>query len=433
MSLLKAHDLEATPIPQGAVLEWPYTAPIPSGWEIANGAASANDPAFTRPNMLDAYAKVCATVAEVPGVRTVMGAHAHTIPPHSHGGSGASNQSHGSNTGDYHDGSYANMSHYHTFPAAGAIGLGATLAEPASIYSVPIVYTLKAGGSGKGLPRLHDLKDSALPPWRILIGWPHNLAIPAGWSKTDGSTVNNVVLPNLLGKYLRGIPNTVSAPGAVGGSSTHDHDATHWHVSGVSSSDISPGDINPGTVPNGSHDHNLPNWSGRTDAGSNELSRVTTHILCFTGHGPSAAASPLGVIPVGEVDPVLLLPRGIMAGYAHSLSLPAGWSHADGGAWANGTPAGLPATRPNALDRFVKHAASGGGTPFGANTHVHSGLHHDHGVSSGPLGGEGGSPNGGSGAPRFSHTHPGTVSSFYPGFASSNVPVYQTIAYMVRD
>lgn len=58
--------------------------------------------------------------------------------------------------------------------------------------------------------------------------WSGTIAnIPAGWSLCDGTNAT----PNLLGRFMRGVPTAVTNPGTSGGSDTHTHTANaHTHT-----------------------------------------------------------------------------------------------------------------------------------------------------------------------------------------------------------
>lgn len=432
MPLFKAHDLRELPIPQGLIGWWFGTAAtIPYGWEGANGSVAVNDPSFTRPNLVNYFTKGCASSGEAPGAHVAATPHAHTMPAHGHA-TGANIERQWVNQG--FDGYCTDDGHTHTLPSAGPFSTGSSAPKPAAIYGVPIVYTLK-GQSPTG-PRVHDFKTDALPPMKIIGAWGHSASAPTGWSKCDGGTVNGVVAPNFLGKYIRGIPNTATNPGTTGGSNTHTHNLSHWHDTAYGGNTNSGyGDINYNWYASASHHHHSNSQCGTSDAQNNEPNYVTTHYICFTGHGSGVAAHAAASLPASQLDASTRFPRGVVLIWGHPVSeKPSGWSHCDGGAWT--APTGYGANRPSLLGTFIEGTGGDGGGSNGASdSHAHSGGSaetHAHGTSSTYNSSSSGHEPG-SGVGGYDHSHPGTTSVNFDAPSGSNVPYYQEVAFIVRD
>jgi len=447
MSPVNAHDLEVTPIPQGLVAWWLGTyASVPSGWEIADGNAAANDATYTRPNLLAKFLKGVATVGTEPGTTGGAATHAHGVTASSHThtvDSGGNDTTWGGGTGDSWD---STNSHAHTANSSDVGALDADSSEPAYIEGVPIVFTLKSGGTGNGLPRNHDLAASALPPWKAILAWNGAAgSVPAGWSKCNGATVNSVVTPNLLGKYLRGIPTVATEPGTTGGATSHTHTLNHSHVTGgPSATTVAAGS---GTaISSGSHIHTTQVTNETSDSGDGEPAYTETHYVIFTGHGTNAAAHASGILTDGDLNANLVAPRGLVVGWGHAIAdIPSGWGHCNGAAFANGNPTGYTG-KPDCRSKFIKHVANAttnGGTTGGADTHGHTGGTHTH--TTGAPGSGNRDVEGGydvtvasTGAPD-QHTHTlGTIT--WSGNAvgkstgsGSSLPPYSEVAWLIRD
>jgi hypothetical protein len=432
MSLLKATDVAETPLPQGLIGWWFGTvASIPYGFEVANGQVSVNDPSYTRPNLVGRFPKAVGASGDTPG-STGGGSHSHEMAAHGHTTGGA-NQ-----CGDPNLGTMATSipcDHTHTVPSAGPYSLDAASVKPTAVYGVPVVYTLR--GTRPTGPRIHDLMADAFPPQKLIGAWSNSATPPAGWAKCDGGTVNGVATPNFLGKYLRGIPNTGTNPGAVSGSNTHSHNLSHWHVTTQGGSHPTQGaccGASSHAMP--PHDHNTDSQLGASSAGNHEPAFVTTHYICFVGHGSGAVAHALGKVTGRELDTSLLVPRGLTFIWGHALAeKPSGWSHCDGGGWT--APTGYGSTRPNLLGLFVENTSGDGGGGNGAsNSHGHGGgwASHAHGSTSVYYGSvydrEGyddftGSDN---------HAHSGTDGPHWnQDTSATHIPYHQEVAFIVRD
>lgn len=68
---------------------------------------------------------------------------------------------------------------------------------------------------------------TGLLPVGAIVMWSGLVtAIPAGWALCNG----NNGTPNLLGRFIKSVPNSTTNPGTSGGSSTHDHTGgSHTH------------------------------------------------------------------------------------------------------------------------------------------------------------------------------------------------------------
>ncbi|MHB9004651.1 MAG: hypothetical protein ACYC6C_11420, partial [Coriobacteriia bacterium] len=77
---------------------------------------------------------------------------------------------------------------------------------------------------------------------------------------------------------------------------------------------------------------------------------TTVKYICFTGYGPNDAqkAHPRGRLQAADLATHLMVGRGVVMA-STNLADVTGFAHCDGGAWANGTPNGHGATRPNLL------------------------------------------------------------------------------------
>lgn len=425
-AIVSAKDLEITPIPQGAVAWWlgTYTN-IPSGWEIADGQASANDPAYTRPNLLGRYIKGASALGATGGADT----HGHTVPSHAHTTTGASSLE---NDRENISSNPGIRDHTHGVQNASGTLQGASN-HPAHIEGIPIVFCLKAGGS-RGVVKLRDLKESALPPRKIVVAWASG-TMPSGWAKCDGSTVNGVVTPNLVGKFLKGVPNSGTNPGSTGGASSHAHSTTHTHttggpIGGTASTFSQPQGVGATT----SHTHTLQAQTLSTSTDDAQPPYVEEHYITFTGHGSNAPAAATGLVAGEDLDAKLLMPRGIVLGFFDTIaSIPAKYRLADGGAWANGSPSGYGANRPNMLGRFVKHTANGttnGGTTGGNDTHSHGADSHAHVINNANANFSCEYNSGGLSA---THNHNCNAPSYSSIDTQSNLPPYYEVAWIVRD
>ncbi len=310
---------------------------------------------------------------------------------------------------------------------------------PPYIEAIPIVFTMK-GQAPRGLLTSRDFAASALPAWKLIMMWNTGSA-PSGWTKCDGGTVNGVVTPNLLGKYLRGIPTTGTAPGTTyAGDNTHAHSTNHYHtVPASSSADSSAED--PQDCAHVNHTHpNLSSASLSTSAAATSEPRYhEVAPIMFTGFGTGQAAHIAGMLGAGDLNASLQLPRGIV-GAVTDASPPSGWGHCDGGAWVNGTPTGYGANKPNMLSRFVKHvpnATTNGGATGGAASHQHTGASHQHTLSgtSNTVYQVGYTLN--LNASNTSHTHTSSTPIWSAGAYATdsvgNLPPYYEVAFVVRD
>jgi len=187
-----------TQIPDGIIGVWVGAlAAIPADWDLCDGAGG-------RPDLFDRFVK--GTAAGInPGVVGGSNAtHTHTTNV------AAGSHNHlrlktGATSTAYYG--TADMSHSHSLQAA---------------FSLPKYYTvayLRKNGAG-------------LPPSNIIAMWSGLLVnIPAGWVLCDGLGGR----PNLLDRFVLGVPDAVTDPGVTGGADTHTHVITsagaHTHPS----------------------------------------------------------------------------------------------------------------------------------------------------------------------------------------------------------
>lgn len=348
-ALITAADCRELPLPPGVVGLWFGTySGIPASWSPANGGAWPDGappglPA-TKPNLLgDQYPKVCASTGDTPGVIPGQAnTHSHTVPSHTH-----TSTTDGAYTDPVQGGAnfYAMNAHSHTTSSDGG-ALSTVNHEPAYITGIPVVFTRLPGSGARALLTARDMARSALPPYRIIALWPYTAAPPNGWGKCDGTGGR----PNLLGKYLKGIPTTSTPPGQTGGTASHTHDVTHTHAaSGYASAwcDEYYGGSSGRVVWN--HTHTLLSTSLTSSSASNELAAYQLHAICFTGYGSGQAAHPAGLVSGSDLDSSLQIPRGLGLIWADT-GLPEGYQHCDGGAWVGGAPTGYGASRPNAYE-----------------------------------------------------------------------------------
>jgi len=69
------------------------------------------------------------------------------------------------------------------------------------------------------VPLPGNMPDESLPVGAIVM-WSGAIAnIPSGWALCNGSNGT----PDLRNRFVKGVPNSSTNPGATGGSSTHDH------------------------------------------------------------------------------------------------------------------------------------------------------------------------------------------------------------------
>lgn len=435
-AIVTSRDCVETPIPQGAMAWWMGTvATIPAGWEICDGNVSANDPAYTRLDFRsNRYLKACALVGDSPGATGGAGTHTHTIASHNGHAQAAGGATIQCQTGANTPNSAAEI-HTHDTMTAAADALSSANNDPLYMYGVPIVYTMPRGGT-RGILSSKDFASSALPSWKLIFGWGLAASPSSGWSKCNGDTVNGVVTPNLLGKYLKGIPTTGTEPGTTGGANTHSHDVSHTHTSGNAAGGAGLATDTYGKC-HPTHTHALASQDPTTDSPSNEPLYATIHYICFTGHGSSAAADARGLVTSDDVAANLLCPRGLTAIWMFSLaSKPSTWGHCDGGAWANGQPTGMGASKPDLRSRYVVHtpdsATNGGGTGGNGN-HTHTATGHSHTIS-GNTGSAGGFDSGGIAYATTAHTHAVASTTWASSpWTTANDPAYILAAFVVRD
>ena len=92
--------------------------------------------------------------------------------------------------------------------------------------------TLPKAGYADVDARLDAIEASIVSiPSGLIALWTGTLAnIPSGWSLCDGGDGR----PNLLDKFVVGVPNDSTDPGGTGGAATHDHTVdNHTHAGGA--------------------------------------------------------------------------------------------------------------------------------------------------------------------------------------------------------
>jgi hypothetical protein len=435
-ALLTSRDCKATPIPQGLVAWWFGTYDsVPEGYEIANGAAAANDSTYTRPNLLGRFLRSVDTLEDGAWVSSGAIAHGHSISSHSHT-TGSENDRKSDLTSDGGDGHKSYIGHTHATGSASATLDNAT-PEPLHITAVPIVFTLPSGGT-RGIVTNAAFATSALPPYKIIMAWHGNadstpaVSAPAGWSKCDG----NNGTPNLLGRYLRGIPTTGTNPGNTSGALTHTHDASHTHSTGIPSAENGVKAGGSTTAPSNGHGHTLLSAGGTTNAQNHEPSYITTHFVCFTGHGSGAAADAHGMLTAADLAANLTVPRGLAAVWTGTVAtVPTGYGHCNGDGFANGNPTGY-TVKPDCRARFVKHVATATTnsnlTATGSDTHTHSGGDHTHSITANNSV-YGVSNDYSQTHVSKEHTHTQDAGTTYTNLTSDNKPPYYEVAWIIRD
>lgn len=91
--------------------------------------------------------------------------------------------------------------------------------------------TLPKAGYADVDARLDAIEASITPiPSGLIAIWSGTLAnIPSGWNLCDGVSGR----PNLLDKFVVGVPDAVTNPGGTGGAATHSHTVdNHTHAGG---------------------------------------------------------------------------------------------------------------------------------------------------------------------------------------------------------
>lgn len=430
-AILTHRDLRELPIPQGigAIL---FGTEIPDGWELANGTASVNDPAYTRPGWLDRFAKGVAATGDNPGAMGGATQHNHSVPSHNH--THTQGSCHEAEQCSDYNSTFSRCDHVH--PVSSNTDTLSTVSHlPVHLTYKPIVYTLK--GQSRGLLTLRELAASCFLPRKMIFMWGHSPdGIPSGFAKCDGGTYNGVTTPNLLGKYLRGIPNTATEPGTTGGAVDHVHNCAHTH--GTDGPPMGPDTGCGGTWPAAAgHGHTLNASAFDSSRTDHQPPNITVHWITFVGHGINQAAYSSGIVDADDLAANLKAPRGLVGAWAHPLAeMPTGWSHCDGGAWANGAPPGYGASKPDTRRKFLRavpDAVTVPGGPFGQDTHTHSASGHTHSLT------HSGYPtwihcgNCGYGPAVVGHTHTTTSVSYTSIGNVSNNPPYHEVAFLVRD
>jgi len=308
-------------------------------------------------------------------------------------------------------------------------------------------------------------------PEGLIVIWSGTLAsIPANWSLCDG----NGGTPNLVARFLRGAPATTN-PGSTGGADTHDHSS--MTSAGSHSHTLASKSHNHTTGSAGAHDHGVI----ATNSGSNSIMASSagahTHGTGSASHthGSGTDANHTHTINASDGRPPYYEVAFIRAGAGAAIdagiviiwtgtlaTIPAGWALCDGGS-------GRPDLRSRFL-RGVNTAATNPGSTGGATTHTHTTdtISHTHGGNSDYSGGHTHSfssftwthsHNASTGAAvgmlftnrqtdsaAGNHTHsntndPGTHrhtigsggSHSHTGGATSSLPAYYTVAYIVNE
>ena len=231
-------------------------------------------------------------------------------------------------------GSYADV--------AAAIAAAVKIAAPADgdiiVRTGGVWASLPKGADGKvltlvsGIPSWQTAGGGSIPAGLISI-WHGLIAnIPSGWVICDG----NNGTPNLLDKFVKGVPTAATNPGTTGGESTVTLDATK--------------------IP--SHQHSISQQA----AHDHDISASGTHQHTISASGTHTHPIPLAV-DVEESSTPATAANGIAPGTSG-----AGGDHSHGGA-----------------------VAAGGDHSHGGK--VSSGNAHDHGANTGLIGGGGAHEN----------------------------------------
>ncbi len=423
-AILTAADFEQTPIPNGLVGWWAGTrASVPAAWTVPASLANGRFP------------KAAATAGTQAGTAT----HVHNVAAHSHtlGSSGSWDSSKWDQDGTYHS-----RPHSHAANNSASAALDAASHEPGHVQFIPIAFNLVSGGT-RGRLRLADLAADAMPPYRIIGGF-EGASVPTGWALCDGSTVRGVVTPNFTGKFLRGIPTTGTAPGtSYAGNANHLHTANHYHALTGGGTNLGSQNATDWTYSPGTHTHSVTTATMNSDATTVEPLSHTIKYIMFVGYGRTTgqAADSAGLVRGADLNPNLLAPRGLTLAAVALADIASGWSHCDGGVWANGAPTGHGANRSDLRSRFIKHVIDGatdGGTVGGSDTHPHAGGAHTH-----STGGDdsGSSPQDGTAQSYASPGHTHTLGAItwvgnvggYSTNAVNHLPAYTEVAFIVRD
>lgn len=441
-ALITAADLRATPIPQGAWGYWLGTyasVPVSAGWEVADGTVSSNDPSYIKPNLCHGRF-VRTTIWTTDPVGETIGSTTHSHSVGSHSGHACSNaQGYTTVHPDNYGGSSFLRESVHTHPVgASSDTLSPVNNNPLNVSGIPIVYCKKSGPP-RGIVTVNDLTADALPPWKLILGWHSDALPPAGWAKCYGSTVNAVILPDLRGKYLKGVASTAAAPSDGGGTfgAVHTHDVSHSHAASTTTGTVNVGGDDAFSALQ-NHTHSLGSQVLTSGGSTIDPAGVTTHWICFVGYGVGQAANARGTIRGNDVADHVMAPRGLVAVWCASSTPPQGWAHCDGGAWAGGAPVGYGSNKPNTLNRMIKHVAdatTNGGVDdaTSSDTHTHTAVGHTHLLSStNPTGGAGGGTNTYPDVNPHGHTSGAALYSSL-GNPTSSVPVHYKVAFIVRD
>jgi hypothetical protein len=415
-AILTAADFKELPIPQGAILWEDGAVTNAPGFEVADGSAAANDPSYTKPSLCHGrFPKPAASYGADAGDDS----HSHTVPSHNHGNTSAASLT-ARMCNSYGDRSGALNTHVHGTNNNSSSTSNDSVVPPYRTVR-PMVYTMKAGGGGRGLLTLLDLAASALPPREIIVGYAQT-GTPTGWRDCDGGTQNGVTVPNLIGKFLKGVPNISTDPGGTGGSDNHAHDVSHSHGSTNSGDQwvkYDNDDEPKSDFADNHHTHTVGSASLTSGAATNHPANQTIRYLCFVGYGPNSHAHPRGLLAGADLHPSLRIGAGLNAIWAKTLaSIPSGWSH-----------------NTSFNDRMMRHVSSssdaGGGTG-GSATHNHTGNDHQH-TTGGPSTYTGESVGGGDRASSKTHTHT-TGSAIYSAIGNqvSNMPPYFEIAVIKK-
>lgn len=229
-------------------------------------------------------------------------------------------------------------------------------------------YRARTVGRVDGDLRISDWSDVYDPgvPMGLVVAWPGTAAsVPSGWTRTT----------ELDGRYVKGIPNGATQPGATGGAATHTHtlpththSTTHAHtVTGATSAAVGAANVGDGavgtTVVLASHTHTRSALnsatvdSGATTPGSGSASNdpARAEVVFIESDG-----TPLGV-PDGAAALTLDVS---LSGWADNSMANSGGRYLKGAA-----PAGDGGT--TAVSAVGSHTHS-------IDAHTHTGTSHTH-------------------------------------------------------
>lgn len=247
-------------------------------------------------------------------------------------------------------------------------------------------------------------------PADLILGWPGTVAsIPSGWTRVTA----------LDDRYPRGA-NTLAAPSATGGASTHDHTGvSHTHAIGSHSHLLggSTGTSNASTT--------SARFNGASQAQADQPHSHTRPSATGSHAGGSSVSAAPGTDTGNNIPPtrtvIWIESNGSQASYPVGVL---GWATESVSGWTDDT---------DSSGRYLKGAAAAGngGSNSGTDTHTHTvdahghtGFSHDHTLAATGLSNPASSEEAGTGSntPRWlpRHTHPMDVVAAATGNLTSS-------------